>query len=250
MQCRPNSSSVMSLSSSKSSVDDRTRLAHALGFSEYPTNSTAEPYLNYILKQYAGSQTIEDYIELFIEVLEHFRPGAVAKGAPAAPTVQTLIEKFASTGFRDVFADTVAGDPRRKEHVEDTVMCIIGTWTTMLSSFQHKNRSRRVVAAYSLFADATTTQATPSTSQSTTTSASPSVPVLPYDNSVAGLVAGSGLLPGGQWDYRTNVDSDATVRMIALVLSASNSPHRNSLQNLLSPSSAQALPCRMSCTNP
>ncbi|KAH7095661.1 hypothetical protein FB567DRAFT_35560 [Paraphoma chrysanthemicola] len=125
-------------------------------------------------------------------------------------------------------------------------MCILGTWTTMLSSFQHKNRSRRVVAAYSLFADATTVQPTPLTTQLTTRPASPSVPILPYDNSVAGLITGCGLLPGGQWDYRSNVDSDATVRMIALMLTASNAPHSNSLQNLLSPTSGSALPCQSS----
>ncbi|OAG03833.1 uncharacterized protein CC84DRAFT_1197442 [Paraphaeosphaeria sporulosa] len=236
----------MSLSSNKSSIGDRVRLAHALGFNDYPTNSTAEPYLNYIQKQYAGSETIEVYIDLFIEVIEHFRPGAVANGTPIVPTVRTLTEKYALSGFRDVFADTLAGDPRRKEHVEDTVMCIIGTWTMMLSSFQYKNRSRKVVAAYSIFTDATISQTTTPITPSSTTSTPPSVVVAPYDNSVAGLIAGSGLLPGGQWDHRISVENDATMRMIALMFNAADASNRSPLQTLLSPSSGRALPCQTS----
>jgi hypothetical protein len=162
---------VMSLGTNKSSFDNRARLAHAFGFTDYPTNTTAVPYLNYVLKQYAGSETIEDYIELFVEVIAYFQSSASVNGIPTAPTVQSLIDKFTLSGFRDVFVDTVAGDPRRKEHVEDKVMCIVGTWTTMLSSFRNKNRSRNVIAAYSIFADASTVQAampmTPPASQST-----------------------------------------------------------------------------------
>lgn len=238
----------MSLNSNKSSIDDRTRLAHALGFSDYPTNTTSEPYLNYILRQYAGSQSIEDYIDLFIEVLEHFETGLSANGAIAAPTVQTLIDKFALSGFRDVFADTVAGDPRRREHVEDTVMCIIGTWTTMLSSFQHKNRSRKVLAAYSMFADATTSQTATPTTLPAMTPTPLSLQTAPYDESVAGLITGSGLLPGGQWDHRMSFESDATLKLLSLMLSTPNVSSRTHLQNLLSPASVRAPPCRMSFT--
>jgi hypothetical protein len=239
---------IMSFSSKKSSVDDRIRLAHALGFSDYPTNTTAVPYLNYILEQYAGSETMEDYIGLFIQVLEHFRTGASANATPTVHTVQTLVDKFALSGFRDVFADTVAGDPRRKEHVEDTVMCIIGTWTTMLSSFQHKNRSRKVVAAYGIFADATTSQAAMPTALPVTQPPPNSVTIAPYDESVAGLIAGSGLLPGGQWDHRISIESDATTKLIALMLNATNCPNRTLLQNLLGPTSGRAPPSRTTCT--
>jgi hypothetical protein len=160
------------------------------------------------MKQPAGSETIEDYTELFIEVLEHFQPGASANGTPTAPTVQTLIDKFALSAFRDIFTDTVAKDPRRKEHIEDTVMCIIEAWTTMLSSFHYKNRSRKVVAAYSIFADATTSQTATPTTLTATTPTLLSVTTAPYDNSVAGLIAGSGLLPGGQWDHRMSFEGD------------------------------------------
>lgn len=237
----------MSLGSNKSSTDNRIRLAHAFGFSDYPTNTTAVPYLDYILRQYAGSETLEDYIELFIEVLEHFRPGASANGISRAPTVQTLIDRFTLSGFRDVFTDTVAGGPRRKEHVEDKVMCIIGTWTTMLSSFRNKNRSRNVVAAYSIFANASTVYATMPITPPATQPTPNSVTIGPYDESVAGLIAGSGLLPGGQWDHRISFESDATTRLIALMLNAPNCPNRTALQNLLSPTSGRASPSRMSC---
>ncbi|KAF2633043.1 hypothetical protein BU25DRAFT_87966 [Macroventuria anomochaeta] len=232
----------MSLSSKKSPFDDRTRLAHALGFRDYPTNTTAVPYLNYILKQHAGSETIEDYVELFIEVIEHFRPGASTNRTPTDPTIQTLVDRFASSGFRDVFADTVAGDHRRREHVEDKVMCIIGTWTTMLSSFQYKNRSRKVVAAYSIFADATTPQAAAPTASPATTPTLPIVTMAPYDNSIASLIASSGLLPGGQWDHRMSFEGDATMKLIALMLNTPNALNRTSLQNLLAHTPGRAPP--------
>jgi hypothetical protein len=237
----------MPFSSKISPVDDRTRLAHALGFSDYPANTTAVPYLNYILKQYTGND-MEDYIELFIEVLEYFRTGASANGTPTVHTIQTLIDKFALSGFRDVFADTVAGDPRRREHVEDTVMCIVGTWSTMLSSFQHKNRSRKVVAAYGIFADSTTSQAAMPTTLPVAQPTLNPVTIAPYNESVAGLITGSGLLPGGQWDHRINFESDATTKLIALMLNASNCPNRTPLQNLLAPTSGRNPPSRMSCT--
>jgi hypothetical protein len=133
---------IVSLSSKKSSihsVDSRIRLANTLGFIEYPANPSIEPYLDYILKQDAGNATTEEYVELFIEMVEHFRLGALAN---STATVQILLDNYSSSGFRNIFADTTAGDPRRKEHVEDTVMRICRTWNTMLSSFQYKGRAK------------------------------------------------------------------------------------------------------------
>lgn len=231
----------MSLDSKRSSSDGRTRIAHALGFSDYPTNKTPAPYLNYILKQYAGSETAGDYLELFIEVLEHFRTSASPNGTPTTQTVNTLFDKFVSSGFRNVFTDTDAGDSKRKEHVEDKVMCIIGTWTTMLSSFQLKNRSRKVVAAHRIFAG-TTVHATIPTTMHTSPPSPPSVIIEPYDESVAGLITGSGLLPGGQWDHRISLESDATAKLMGLMLNASNFQGRNALQNMFASTSGRTTP--------
>jgi hypothetical protein len=232
----------MPLSSEKFSAEHQTRLAHALGFSDYPTNTTGIPYLNYILRQCTGSETIEDYVELFIKILEHFRMVTSTNRTPTPITVQALMDKFTSSGFRNVFSDTVAGGSRRREQVEDTVMCVIGTWTTMLSSFQLKNRSRKVVAAYGIFADTTASQDSipirpPSLGAAT---------IAPYDEDVAGLITGSGLLPGGEWDHRVGSQSNVTSKLIALMFNALISPKSASLQDILAPSSKRTSPSGMS----
>jgi hypothetical protein len=214
---------IMFLSSRKSSIHSlasRVRLASAFGFIEYPANPSIEPYLDYILKQYAGNATTEEHVELFIEVVEHFRTNRT-------PSVQALLDKYTASGFRNVFTDTKPGDPRRKEHVEDTIMCICGTWATMLSSFQHKSRARKVVAAYNLFANQSTLQA------ATLTTVPPNpMAIAPYNESLAGLINGSSLLPGGQWDYRISYENDAATKLVGLMFNAPNGPNQNSLQML------------------
>jgi hypothetical protein len=223
---------TMPPSNENSTAECRIKLAHALGFMDYPTNTTAAPYLSYILRQCTGGETIEDFVELFIEVLEHFRMDKAANGTSTVCTIQALIDKFASSGFQNVFADTVAGGSRRKEQAEDTVMCVVGTWATMLSSFQHKSRSRRVVATYSIFADATISQGSVSSTSPTTQPTPISATIAPYDEDVAGLITGSGLLPGGEWDDRINSQSDMTTKLVSLILNASTRPNQ-SLQDII-----------------
>lgn len=200
----------MSLKPPTPSGDSRTRLAHALGYYDYPSNATAEPYLSYIDKGHHG-EVLEDYRELFIAVIEHF--DVPVKGSAGDDSIQALIDKFSLSGFRGVFKDTGAGDPMRREHVEDMVMCIIGTWTTMLSSFQHRCRSRKITAAYTMFSEG-------------------APPKNPYQENVAGLVLGSQLLPGGRWDHRMDVESDAAVKLMMLLSNVTNSS-QSSTHNLL-----------------
>lgn len=141
----------MSLKAATPSDDIRTRLAHTLGFHEYPANATAEPNLTYITKSHGGADT-EDYLELFIAVTEHFETQAAAPGKDHS--IRALIDKLVLTGFRGMFMDTSAGDSMRRAHVEDTIMCIVGTWTVMLSLFQLRCQARKVTAAYNVFANA------------------------------------------------------------------------------------------------
>jgi hypothetical protein len=183
------------------SDDLRTKLAAALGV---PDPATIEPYFAYIVNS-AGGIHVEDYLELFIFVLENF-------GSQRGRTIQSLIDHLIIFGFRDMFPDPNAGVPRN-EQVEDTVMCIIGTWAMMLSSFQRICRVRKVTAAYTI-------------SSSTVQS-----PKSPYDESVTGLISRSGLLPGGKWDYRSD-----TVSGLATTTMLSSNTHStvtlSSLQNL------------------
>ena len=179
----------------------RTKLSTALGV---PDPATFEPYFAYIVNS-AGGLPVEDYLELFIFVLDHF-------GSQRGRTIQSLIDHLVLHGFRDIFPDPNAGVPRN-EQVEDTVMCIIGTWATMLSSFQRVCRVRKVTTAYIIF------------------SSSVQSPKSPYDESVTGLIGGSELLPGGKWDYRNDTVSGlATTTM--LPSNTNSTVALSSMQNL------------------
>jgi hypothetical protein len=199
----------MTLKTATPSDDVRTRLAHAVGFHDYPPNATAEPYLAYVIKS-CGGEDIEEYLELFVHITMHFK-----SQTGGHDSIQALIDKLVLSGFRSVFQDTGSGDDMRKEHVEDVVMCIIGTWATMLSSFQNRCRQRKVIAAYGMFLD----------------SSQPTVP--PYDNNVAGLVIGSELLPGGRWDRRMDFEADAVLKVLTLLSNTPSQSSASSMQNLL-----------------
>ncbi|EUC48837.1 hypothetical protein COCMIDRAFT_33703 [Bipolaris oryzae ATCC 44560] len=134
----------MPLGNNTAPANNIIRLAHTLGFIDYPKEKTAEPYLSYILKQRTDNHSEANYVNLFVEVVKRFQATA-----PVA-TVQSVIDNLVLTNFPGLSANTAVGDDRRKEDVEDTVMCILGTWATMLSSFQNKRQHREVVAAYSM----------------------------------------------------------------------------------------------------
>jgi hypothetical protein len=183
------------------SDDLQTKLAIALGV---PDSVTIEPYFAYIVNS-AGGINVEDYLELFIFVLEHFE-------SQQGRTIKSLIDHLIRDGFRDMFPDPNVGIPRN-EQVEDTVMCIIGTWATMLSSFQRICRVRKVTAAYTIFSR---------TVQS---------PKSPYDENVTGLNSGSELLPGGKWDYRSDTVGGLTTTTM-LPSNTNSAATTSSLQNL------------------
>jgi hypothetical protein len=158
-------------------IDDslhvRTALAHALGYPEYPSNLTAEPYLNYIANRHIGRGTLEEYLALFVRVIEHF-----SCSHPESDSIRALLNVLVSSEDEDLFADTKAGSAMRREDVEDTVLYIMGAWSMLLSSFvQLPNGIRKVIMAYSMKAHAA------------------EKPTEPYDENMAGLVRGSCLLP-------------------------------------------------------
>jgi hypothetical protein len=123
----------------------RIRLAHALGHDNYPTEKVVEPYLDYIVNHHVGTGSLGGYLELFIHVIEHFQ---TKQPSTTANTIQALIDELALSGFRDVFSDTQSGDDRREVHVQDTIMHILGLWTTMSGSFRQHSNTRSVIKAY------------------------------------------------------------------------------------------------------
>ncbi|KAH7371068.1 hypothetical protein BKA66DRAFT_551954 [Pyrenochaeta sp. MPI-SDFR-AT-0127] len=151
-------------------------LAHALGFPDYPTDNTAEPYINYITNECVG-RTLDGHIQLLVRIVKYFQDESLT-----VRSIQSFLDSMSISTDVEYFADTKAGSQTRREVVEDTVLCTIGIWTMMLSSFRllpvAGERVRRVTLAYSLYAQR------------------PSNPGRqPYGESVCGLIQGSGLLP-------------------------------------------------------
>ncbi|ORY08583.1 hypothetical protein BCR34DRAFT_626161 [Clohesyomyces aquaticus] len=129
-------------------------LAHALGFSDYPHNSTASPYLNYILNQHVARTTQDEYLLLFRRIITYFEHPAVSEDGkdgskPEGPSIQSLLDELTSSKGEGVFEDTPAGSKVRREDVDDTVLYILGVWTMMLSSFVRlPNGIRKIAVAY------------------------------------------------------------------------------------------------------
>ncbi|XPS70184.1 hypothetical protein M3J07_002417 [Ascochyta lentis] len=203
----------MSLTSTKSTSDLRTRLSNALGIDVDAANTTARPYLTYVINNLVGRGQSEDSAELFVYVVQHFKQ--VTGGQTARKSVQMLFDEVAGLRPQILAWDTAAGGNPQPEAVEDKIMCMLGIWCTMLSSFEsvfvgsstrQTKRSRKVVLAYDAFA----ANATP--------------PKNAYDGSLAELILGSELLPCGIWDQCKGSQGDAATRLIGLL------PHAGSNQ--------------------
>ena len=147
----------------------RTDLARALGFPNNPYDAAAEPYVNYLTNRCIGGDTMEEHIKLLITVVTYFQE--VQADSSMKKSVQGLL---------DVVSSSAAYAHRNLEDVEDTLLYIIGTWSLLLSSFIHLPTAgglRKIMATYNL-----------------RTHGSP-YGIQPYGENLAGLVAGSGLLP-------------------------------------------------------
>jgi hypothetical protein len=198
--------------------DDNTQriaLARAIGFADYPNNTAAEPYLNYISNRHIGRGTLEEYISLFLRVVEHFKQdGSNGAQTPALDSIQVLLDNLVVSVNEKLFSDTKAGSTVRKEDVEDTVMYILGTWTMLLSSFvQLPNGVRKVMVAYTLRAQ----------SRGITGAA--------YEEGLAGLLKGSGLLPTPTWAQAPASHPDDDIIRIARKLVALLSHEKSSLED-------------------
>jgi hypothetical protein len=192
----------------------RIELAHALGFPAYPTTTSCdpEPYLNYISNRYVERGTLEEYLKLVIYVIEYAKEEA-DDGFPSTKSIQGLIDNLTSGG-NNFFGDTQAGSLTRRDVVEDTVMYVIGIWTLLVSSFVHlpiAGGARKITLAYNM-----RFQGTGSASRNR-----------PYDESVSGLLTGSGLLPFSQWGHPLH-GHDSTIASKSSTGIVTNSPRSQS----------------------
>ncbi|KAH7067517.1 hypothetical protein BKA63DRAFT_424271 [Paraphoma chrysanthemicola] len=132
--------------------DLRRTLAHALGFRDYPDDTTAEPYLNYISNRPVGNSGFEAYLRLFIYVTQCVRgsydfPGNSSGEYPRS--IRGLIDRLKEDPAYELFWKSVHEGYTPRSAVEDGVMHILGVRTMMLSSFTRlHNGLRRVCVAF------------------------------------------------------------------------------------------------------
>jgi hypothetical protein len=202
----------------------RVELAHALGFPDYPVDSTAEPYLSYISNRYIGRGTLEEYLKLVMYVVRHFEANSHDTSLPLN-SIQELLDTL-STSTEEYFSDTQAASAVRRDDVEDTVLYVIGVWTLLLSSFVHlpvAGGARKVALAYAIRAQESAS----------------ALSNHPYGETVSGLIRGSGLLPvAGQWGLPTTRGDDngrihAAARLLTM-LREPQSPAKDTTASILS----------------
>jgi len=150
------------------------KLAQDLGFTQYPTSKTAEPYLQYIISKHNDFGTVDDYLWLFSEIIKLSSLATPSSTVP--PNIQTIITIFDNDTSNRCFVGRVA--PTRTKDVTDTVFLILGLWSMMRMSFETEtNQVRPVIWAYNARLNG-------------------QVPIIdPLVCSLQDLVEGSGLVP-------------------------------------------------------
>lgn len=118
----------------------RIRLAHSLGFVDYPHSSLAAPYLNYIANGHHDSDTLQEYLDFFSKVVRDFS----ANGS-CVMTIQAYInDRFDA---QDKLFDAIKAEGPRREHITDTLLNILGTWIMTRSYFVKSGGIRQVELA-------------------------------------------------------------------------------------------------------
>jgi hypothetical protein len=199
----------------------RIAMAHELGFSDYPDSSLADPYLNYIENRYTGDGSLDDYLTIFIQVIQHFQNTQTPPGTPTqtqqppAPhpnTIHAFIGTLCASNSEALFAHTDQESALRKELVTDTVLYILGVWVGMLSYFvKLPGGLRQVELAYSIKQRIAATDGNEGV----------------LTNTLPNLLKGSGLLPspedGLQLPSSSSNDFENAIQTILSLLPSGNS---------------------------
>ncbi|KAF2787607.1 hypothetical protein K505DRAFT_123857 [Melanomma pulvis-pyrius CBS 109.77] len=139
------------------SPDALQSLAVALGYGPDCKNGDETPYIKYILSQYPGKGTLDDYVQLFVKVVEHFArdDGLNGKGLTLRRTqtntgsIKKYIDTLVADATEPYFQDTPPSSDVREIAVTDTVLLILGSWTLMQSYFiPQRGEKRRILLAY------------------------------------------------------------------------------------------------------
>jgi hypothetical protein len=117
-------------------------LAKALGFSQYPTSMTAQPYLQHIISKCNNSDRVKDFLWLFSEIVA---PTNLALPAQTLPrrSIATIINTFEADAGNRYFLGRVA--PTRLTYVTNTVFLILGLWSMMEMNFDSQTHLLRPI---------------------------------------------------------------------------------------------------------
>lgn len=186
----------MSIPLSNIQQDPREKLAHDLGFSIYPKDMSADPFLDYIISESPGPRSEEEFLSLVSWIVTYFtKPSQInpavntSQGtfSPSISNTQTLESciKELCDSQELYFSDMMFNTDIRKEYIKDVVLLILGLWTAMKSNFVSlRGGHRPVFLAYHLRHSGTASPVAGATIQE------------PVDKTLHRLIQGSGLVPG------------------------------------------------------
>lgn len=139
----------------------RIKLAQDLGYSEYPNDKSADPYLDYIISESPGPRPDEEFLRLFSRIVTYFSGSLGTSSGTSSPSTST--SSIASTNARTLkacidelcssqelyFSDTKSDFETRSKHVRDSVFLILGLWTAMKSNFVSlRGQRRQIILSY------------------------------------------------------------------------------------------------------
>src|SRR4051794_13733132 len=109
--------------SSSDLADSRVRLAHSLGFRDYPSSKIAQPYLNYIENHHTGDQeSLQHYLESFQSLVKSCTKEPAQK-------IQAYIDELHNDPVGQL---KCAGH----DQLTDQVMILLGIWLMSLEYFR------------------------------------------------------------------------------------------------------------------
>ncbi|KAH6961933.1 hypothetical protein BKA56DRAFT_598114 [Ilyonectria sp. MPI-CAGE-AT-0026] len=131
------------------------RLATVLGYLLESGEACETPYIRYILGQWPGEGTLDEYVRLVVNIIEYFIHGEDSQSTKGlnlrrkTSTIKQCIDGLVDDLTQPYFRHLLPDDGTRRRVVVDTVLLILGSWTLMQSYFiPQRGEPRRILLAY------------------------------------------------------------------------------------------------------
>ncbi|KAH7377263.1 hypothetical protein BKA66DRAFT_443302 [Pyrenochaeta sp. MPI-SDFR-AT-0127] len=135
------------------STKSRYDLAIALGYAVKLGEACETPHIKDILSHWPGKGTLDEYVQLFIKIVEYFTRGkdcqSLTRRHIKPITVKHCIDELVNDATQDYFRDVPPGTETRRDVITDTVLLVLGSWVLMRSYFTlQRGEPRRILLAY------------------------------------------------------------------------------------------------------